>query len=236
MPAYGQFCPVAKGAEVFAERWTPLILRELMQGSHRFNELRLGLPLMSQSLLAQRLRSLERDEVIERRPAPRGRGWEYYLTPAGEEMRPLVEMLGAWGYRWAIDRLSREDCDPGVLVWYIHRHIHIESLPAERVVVQFEFRNERKAMWWLVLDRPQVEFCPQHPGFDNDLQVLADTRALVEVYLGHLELGEAMRQGLVEVEGPRRLVRAFPRWIGISKFVCYARPTSLPKAAAAILR
>jgi hypothetical protein len=137
-------------------------------------------------------------------------------------------MLGAWGYRWAIDTLSREEFDPGTLVWFIHRHIHVDALPAERVVVQFEFRNERKAMWWLVLQRPQVEFCPKHPGFDNDLQVLADTRALAEVYLGHLELGEAIRRGLVEVEGPRRLVRAFPRWIGVSKFVRYGAPEALP--------
>jgi DNA-binding HxlR family transcriptional regulator len=235
MPEYGQFCPVAKGAEVFAERWTPLILRELLQGSHRFNELRLGLPLISQSLLAQRLRSLEREGVIERRPVGR-RGWEYYLTPAGEEFAPLVELLGAWGYRWAIDRLSPEDFDPGVLVWSMHRHIHLDSLPAERVVVQFEFRNERQGIWWLILQRPQVEFCPRDPGFENDLLVLADTRTLAQVYLGQLELREAMSRGLVEVEGPRHLVRAFPSWIGMSGFVRYGRNAGRASMGAAPVR
>ena len=112
VPEYGQFCPVSRGAEIFAERWTPLILRELLNGSHRFSELQVGLPRISRNLLAQRLSSLASAGVVERRPAKRGRGFSYYLTAAGEELRPVVETLGAWGYRWGGADLPSEQLDP----------------------------------------------------------------------------------------------------------------------------
>src|SRR5690242_21655740 len=117
MRGYGQFCPIAKAAEIVAERWTPLILRELLYGSHRFGELRRGIPLISPSLLAQRLKSLERDGILDARRPADGRGCEYVLTPAGEALRPVVELLGAWGHRWTIDKLRDEDYDPAVLMW-----------------------------------------------------------------------------------------------------------------------
>jgi DNA-binding HxlR family transcriptional regulator len=228
MRGYGQFCPVAKAAEIFAERWTPLILRDLMYGSHRFSELRRGMPLISQSLLAQRLKSLERDGLIESRQSADGRGSEYHLTEAGEALRPVVDLLGAWGHRWTGNQLHDDDFDPGVLMWFLHRLVDVERLPPRRIVVRFEFPKERPPLYWLVLNRPEVDLCLRDEGFEVDLFVSTDSRTLGEAIAGRRELRWAIGQGLVEVEGPRDLAHAFPDWIGVTPF---ARDRPLALAA-----
>lgn len=155
MRGYGQFCPVAKAAEVFAERWTPLILRELFAGSHRFSEFQRGLPLISKTVLAQRLKDLEAAGVIESRPRAEGRGRRYFLTTAGEEFRAIIESLGQWGQRWVRNLANPEDLDAGLLVWAMRRRVNLERLPSARVTVQFDFhgvpRNRSgRETWWLV--------------------------------------------------------------------------------------
>ena len=239
---YGQFCPVAKAAEIFAERWTPLILRELGYGGCRFAELQQGLPGISQSLLTQRLRSLERDGIIQRRALPGKRGAEYWLTAAGAEFGQAVEALGIWGQRWATAHLRADDLDPGLLMWFLRRRVQVDQLPAARIVVRVELRRKQQpsrsarpvktgqGTWWLVLNRPEVELCLKDPGWETDLCVQADLEALTQVYLGRLGLRDAMRRGLVTVEGPRDLAHAFPEWIGVSAFAPYAGP---PQAALA---
>jgi DNA-binding HxlR family transcriptional regulator len=192
---YGQFCPVAKASEIFAERWTPLIMRELLCGSHRFGELRHGVPLVSQSLLTQRLRALEHEGVVERRRASDGHAWEYHLTPAGREFGQIVESLGAWGYRWALSELRQEDLDPEALMWFIHWHIHTEKLPQRRLVIRFEFADGRKKLWWLILNRPTVDLCLRDEGFEVDLVVKTNLMALTQVYLGRLPIRQAIREG-----------------------------------------
>jgi DNA-binding HxlR family transcriptional regulator len=139
MKGYGQFCPVAVASEIFAERWTPLILRELFSGSHRFSEIRSGMPLISRTLLGQRLRELEDAGVIESSPLPAGRGREYRLTKAGEEFREVVERLGAWGQRHAGHQFAPNNLDPALLMWAMHRRVDVSRLPKPRVVVRFEF-------------------------------------------------------------------------------------------------
>jgi DNA-binding HxlR family transcriptional regulator len=226
MQGYGQFCPVALGAEIFAERWTPLILRELLLGSHRFSELRRGLPRISRNLLVQRLASLEAVGLIERRRQPGRRGFDYHLTRAGEELRPVVMALGTWGYKWAAQELRPENQDAGLLMWFLRRRINVEALPDERVVARFDFHAEgARAFWmqeqqsfWLVFERPEVELCVSDPGFDVDLGVQAELEALTKVYLGHIPLGEALRTGSVQLSGPRELRSGFRRWLGISAF------------------
>src|SRR5687768_15061279 len=158
MKGYGQFCPVAKAAEIFAERWTPLVLRELACGSRRFSELHRGVPLMSRTLLTQRLRHLEHAGIIRSAAKPKGRGQEYFLTAAGEELRPLIDGLGEWGQRWARSQIDADDLDPGLLMWDMHRRLNVERLPAHRVVVLFDFRGVPKAWrtlrtFWLILQR-----------------------------------------------------------------------------------
>jgi DNA-binding HxlR family transcriptional regulator len=215
---YGQFCPVAKAAEVLTERWTPLLLRELLGGSRRFNELRRGVPLMSPTLLAGRLQGLERSGVIRRIRAPGARHWEYHLTEAGEECRPLIDLMGAWGQRWAMGRVTREELDPALVMWFVLRKVQTqrERLPAERVVVLFDVTDagKGKRYWWLVLDRPTVDLCLSDPGFAVDLTWRSRVRPIATVLLGELALDDAQRSRAIALEGPPRLRRSVPGWLG----------------------
>ena len=229
MSAYGQFCPVAKAAEIVAERWTPLVLRELLCGSRRFADLHRGMPLMSRALLVQRLHQLEHAGIVQSTPKTRGRGREYALTPAGQELRPVIEQLGEWGQRWARSQLRREDLDPGLLMWDIHRRLNLDRLPERRVVVRFDFRGVPRASrcpttWWLILQRPEVDLCLKDPGFEENLVVQADVAALTRVWMGDVRLADAMRQGLIRLDGLRIFVRAFPTWLALSSFAPVPRP------------
>jgi DNA-binding HxlR family transcriptional regulator len=228
---YGQFCPVALGAEIFAQRWTPLILRELLLGSHRFSELQRGLPRISRNLLVQRLAALEEAGIVERRRRPDGRGHDYYPTVAGEELRPVVQALGTWGYKWTAQELRPENLDAGLLMWFLRRRVQTERLPDGKVVARFDFRGQGKhSAWledeqsfWLVLEKPEVELCLSDPGFEVGLIVRAEVSALTRVYLGHLSLLEAMRTGVVELTGRRDLRNGFGAWLGISPFATAPR-------------
>lgn len=232
MRGYGQFCPVAKAAEIVAERWTPLLLRELLCGSRRFSDIHRGVPLMSRTLLAERLEQLEDAGIVRGVAKPHGRGREYHLTPAGQELRPVIEGLGEWGQRWARAQVGRADLDPGLLMWDIHRRVNLEALPPERVVVRFDFRGVPATVrcpryWWLVLERPEVDLCLKDPGFSVQLVVSADLRALTRVWMGDVALAEAIRAGLIGLEGPRPLVRAFPTWLALSSFAGVERDMPL---------
>jgi DNA-binding HxlR family transcriptional regulator len=229
MKGYGQFCPVAVASEIFAERWTPLILRELFSGSRRFNEVRSGMPLISRTLLAQRLRHLEDVGVIASTPLPAGRGREYRVTQAGEEFREIVERLGEWGQRHAVQQFAPDNLDPMLLMWAMHRRIDVSRLPAPRVVAQFQFRGVparcvQVKTAWLVLERSGADVCVKDPGFDVDLVVHADIGTLARVWAGHLHIEEAMRAGGLRLEGPRALVRAFPSWLMLSPFARVLHP------------
>jgi len=226
MRSYGGFCPVAKASEIIAERWTPLIVRELLTGSHRFHEIEQGVPGIPHSLLVQRLRFLERAGVVERRTEPASKRVEYWLTPAGCDLFEIVRALGTWGQRWVNHDIGPADVDPHLLMWDMHRRIHLDRLPAGRTVVQFDFRGISQRSFWLVLERPEPSVCFKDPGFDIDVHVNTDTITLHRVWMGHLALADAMRQGLVEVDGPRELVRAFPSWLALSLFAAVPPATS----------
>lgn len=213
MSRYGQYCPIAKGAEILAERWTPLIVRDVMLGAHRFNDIERGLPGISRSLLAGRLRQLIRAGVIERRPGPGGGHAEYHLTSAGRELGGLVDRLGEWAVRWILRDPAPEEQDPVLLLWWMHGRINRDLLPSRRVVVQFDFRGVKKRCLWLVLERSDVSVCTTDPGFDTDLIVTADIGAMYRVWLGRTTLGDALEDRLIEIDGPPALVRAFPRWL-----------------------
>src|SRR5215204_6109648 len=220
MRGYGQFCPVALGAEVFAERWTPLILRELLAGSHRFSELQRGLPGIPRALLTQRLGSLQRAGLVERRPTRAGRGFEYHLSPAGMSFQPVVEALGRWGYQWAAEQLRPDNLDAGLLMWFLRRRVRVERLPAEQVTVQFEFRDADKRCFWLVLRRPEVDLCLADPGFDTDLYVTTDVRTFTKVFLGQVSIAHAFGEG-------GRAQRPAPRLRRVDRPECVRQPASL---------
>src|SRR5688572_19094732 len=164
---YGQFCTVARGAEVLGELWTPLVIRELLCGSRRFNDIRRGVPRMSPTLLAQRLRKLEQMGVVERKKT--SEGWEYALTAAGEELRPIVVNLGQWGARWIGSRLKREQLDAGFLMWDIRRFARLDQFPSDRrVVIHFVFSDARagERFWWLVVENGTADLCRDDPGHE----------------------------------------------------------------------
>jgi DNA-binding HxlR family transcriptional regulator len=217
---YGQYCPVAKAAEILAERWTPLVVRELSHGSHRFNDLRRGLPLMSASLLSQRLKALEWAGVVERRKAPDERGHHYYLTKAGEALRPIIEALGVWGLQFVRSNFEHQDLDPRLLMWDMRRCIRIERLPPGRVVIRFEFPDQpaTKRRWWLLKDRDNLDLCLQDPGFEVGLTVSANPRTMTRVWMGDLDIADALRAGTLTLEGSTALCLSFPDWIGLSVF------------------
>lgn len=218
---YGQFCTVARGAEVFGERWTPLVVRELLCGSTRFNDIRRGVPRMSASLLTQRLRSLEEIGVVRRVAGPAGRPAEYRLTEAGEELRPLVMALGEWGARWIGSRLKRGQLDAGFLMWDIRRFVHVDEMPRDRsVVIQFRFTDappgERR--WWLVVDGGCADLCRDDPGPEPTLVVESTVLALTEIWTGDRDALEAVDKREVRVRGGARDARALWRWLGRSAF------------------
>jgi DNA-binding HxlR family transcriptional regulator len=236
---YGQFCPIALGAEIFAQRWTPLILRELLLGSHSFSQLQRGLPRISRNLLVQRLAFLEEAGVIERRARAGERGFDYYPTQAGEELRPVVFALGTWGYKWTAQELNPENLDAGLLMWFLRRRVRSEALPDDKVLVRFEFWGqvkraaflEEQQSFWLVLEKPDVELCLTDPGFDVGLLVEAELAAMIRVYLGQMSLTEALRTGVVRMSGRRDLRSGFRNWLGITPFAP-ARPVARRLAVA----
>jgi DNA-binding HxlR family transcriptional regulator len=212
MPDYGAFCPVAVASDVFADRWTPLIIRELILGNTRFNEIARGLPGISRSLLVQRLKHLERKGVIETWPSRSGRGNEYHLTPAGKDLEPILMALGRWAVQWMYSELDSSDVDAITLTWWLHRRVDIGKLPNTRVVVEFEHTAPVRRTIWMVLDRGDVSVCLQYPGFETDVLVTCPTTVLSCVFSGKMTWDAAVRSGEIRVTGPRPLVSALPRW------------------------
>jgi len=218
---YGQFCPIALAAEVLAERWTPLVIRELLCGSVRFNDLQRGVPRMSSALLARRLKELKFAGIVDRRPGAGG-SFEYHLTTAGKELFPVVEKMGLWAQRWLRhDLIDAANLDPDLLMWDIRRNVANCAPPRDRRYVS-EFRLSSvpitRRRYWLVFEHGVVDLCYRNPGFDVDLFVEATLRVLTEIWLGHIPVDRAVRDGLLCLDGPRRDVVAFRSWFALSIF------------------
>jgi DNA-binding HxlR family transcriptional regulator len=220
--SYHQFCPVAKAMELLDERWTMLVIRELLAGSRHFNDLRRGVPKMSPTLLSKRLHDLGRAGIVERRDD--GREVAYVLTAAGEELRPVVETLGAWGARW-IGRLGDEDLDPKLLLWDLRRNVDTGVVPQGRTVVNFRFLDVPAKVrdWWLLITAEAVDVCDFDPGYEVGVSVTGSLRRMVMIWRGDLEWPEAIRSGVVELRGPERLRRAVPKWFPPSRFAAVPR-------------
>jgi DNA-binding HxlR family transcriptional regulator len=215
---YDKYCPVSMGSEVIADRWTPLIVRELILGSTRFNDIARGLPGISRSLLVQRLGHLERKGVIERWPSPGGRGNEYHLTPAGKDLEGVVMALGRWSIEWLFHELHPHDVDARTLTWWLHHRVDHAQLPPGRTVIQIDHTAPERIQIWIVLDRGVASVCMHHPGFDSDLVVTCPTPALADVFSGRDTWRRAVDSGDIGVEGPPQLARALPRWFMWSPF------------------
>jgi len=217
---YAQFCPVAKAAEIIAQPWMPLVIRELLCGSTRFNDLHRGVPKMSRSLLVKRLEQLEQACLIKRCLVGPDKHPEYYLTDAGEALRPILVQLGFWGKQWVQQEVSRQDLDAGLLMWDVQRRIEREQLPRKRVVVSFQFSDapEEHQQFWLILSREVIDLCLKDPGYDVDLYVCSDVRTFTEVWLGYKELAQALKEESVWLTGPSELREQFPSWLSLNLF------------------
>lgn len=213
MKTYGQYCPISRASEVLAERWTPIVVRNLLLGATTFNAIADAAPGIPRSLLSQRLRQLERTGVITIAPNPDGRGNRYELTEAGRDLWGVMDALGVWGERWL--ELTEQHANPDMVLWaWCHASLAIERLPERRVVVRFDFPALRppRQRYWLIFDRPNAEVCDHDPGFDEDLTVEATALALARWHAGHIDWATAVRAGGVRVTGPRTLARALPTW------------------------
>lgn len=213
MRSYGQYCPVARGAEIFAERWTPIIMRNILYGCRGFNEIAAGAPGLSRALLIRRLRDLQHAGVIHIREKPDGHGSLYEPTPAGQALQPVLTALGVWGDMWMDVR--PEHSDPGVILWsWCQVYLRRDRLPKRRVVVRFEFDYRgRRETSWLLIDDGDGELCAFDPGFGDDLVVsVHDPLSFAKWHLGQLDWGAALRTGALTLTGPQDLRRALPTW------------------------
>lgn len=223
MSTYGQFCPVAQAMELLGERWTLLVVRELLEGSAHFNDLRRGVPKMSPALLSKRLKSLARAGVVVR--TERGGHTTYSLTQCGQELAGAVEALGAWGARW-IGELGQEDLDPHLLMWDIKRHIPVERWPRARTTVAFQLAGvaSKASHWWLVVAEGRADVCNLDPGYDVTATVAASLRALTEIWRGDMSWSHALLNGSVAISGAADARRSVPTWLGQSKLAAVPRP------------
>jgi len=222
MSSYQQFCPVAMSAEILCTRWTMVLVRELIAGSTRFNELRRGVPRMSPALLSQRLKELEAAKVITRTPSPSEPGvFEYHLTPAGRELEPLVLAFGVWGQRWVDSDLSLQHLDAPLLMWDMRRNLKPDPMPRRRTVIQFQYPGlpAGSRSWWLMVDpEAGVDLCSIDPGFDVDLYVSTDLRTMTAIWMGLDTVRAASRSERLLLTGDRQLAVSMEAWLGLSPF------------------
>lgn len=214
MKSYDEYCPIAMGAEVIGDRWTPLILRELICGSERFSELHRGVPRISKTLLVQRLKQLERRGIVQRRPGP-----TYHLTQAGKDLEEVVRGMGLWAMQWLFGDPAKEHLDGTHLLWRVRQGVVPENLPPRRTVVQFDFPNaSRGKCVWLLLHPDGTSACERDEGFAVDLRVTADIFEFMRVWAGRSTWREAIKTGALKFDGPSELKRAFPNWFALSPF------------------
>jgi DNA-binding HxlR family transcriptional regulator len=219
MSEYGQFCPIAKASELLGERWTILILRELLLGTHRYSEFQRALSRISPSLLTKRLKQLEQAGIIVRKLQSGRKGYDYFLTPAGKELSPVIENLAIWGMRWARGQLRDDELDVEFLMWDIQRRIQVNMLPDGETVFCFIFDDLKKHKnWWLVVYDDDVDVCTENPGKDVDLYIKTTLRNLVEVWEGDIEIKMAQRKQLLKTQGNKQLASTMPNWLGINPY------------------
>ncbi|MEO1242820.1 MAG: helix-turn-helix domain-containing protein [Pseudomonadota bacterium] len=217
---YGQFCPIAKATELLGDRWTLLIIRELLVGARRFSVLQRGLGTISPALLTSRLKTLADHGLIVKRKIPGQKGFEYFPTSACEELQPILHGLGDWGIRWAKEHLVDEDYDVELLMLYLERTVATDKLPGPEITLRFEFDDLRKGrIWWLVVQGEQVDVCVKDPGRDVDMYFTSSVRTMTDVWLGHRTYREAVRAGDLKIAGPPDLTRTVHSWLRCADYL-----------------
>jgi len=220
MKSYGQFCPIAKACEALGERWTLLLIRELLCGSHRYNDFKRGLPLISPTMLSQRLNILQKRGLVEQKRSKDNKSREYHLTQAGRELEPIVMGLGEWGARWVRSQMSDDDLSVELLMWDMRRTINSSALPQGRTVLHFEFKDLNKAYrnWWLLAEDGDIDLCVDDPGFDADVTFIGDLKTMTQLWLGDTTIPKAESSGKLVLSGTLQLIRNIPEWLVFSGF------------------
>jgi DNA-binding HxlR family transcriptional regulator len=225
---YKQFCPVAMASEVLCTRWTLVLMRELVAGTTRFNDLRRGVPKMSPALLSTRLKELELAGVVERRAMPFQKGvFDYHLTEAGRDLRAVVEAVGMWGQKWIESSASLRNLDPSLLMWDMRRNLDPSPLPKQRTTVQFLYPElpSTKRLWWLVIEpNGEVDLCWSDPGFDVDLFVTTDLRTMTAIWMGLTTMDR--ERDKFELVGSRLVASTMQTWLGLSPFATQRKLTA----------
>ena len=217
MTTYGQYCPIAQALELLGDRWTLLIIRDMLTGTQHFNDLLRGLPGLSKALLAKRLRHLERVGIIQKVENERGRQTTaYHLTQSGQELDAIIHALLMWGVKWSFGDPRADQLDPLLLMWWVHDRIHTDALPPEQVVAQFDFSGASRDTYWLVMQPAEVMLCLTDPGYEINLLVNADLASFFKLWLGQIDYEDALNTGQIQVDGLPRLVRDFPNWFAWS--------------------
>ena len=234
MKGYGQFCTMAKANELIGEKWTLLVLRELLLGTTRFNDFQRAMSRISPTLLAKRLRHLEEYGIIIRKKLSGQKSYEYGLTSAGKELAPLIEVLAVWGMRWARSQLTDDELDVEFLMREVQRRLQTGHLPDGETVICLIFDELIKhKTWWLLVDGDAVDLCTEDPGKEVDLYITSSVRTIVEVWEGDLEMRTALRNGSIRAQGLQLLIRTMPDWFGVClyKDVTRGDPALMRQAA-----
>ena len=217
--SYGQFCPVSMASEILCSRWTTLVVREMLCGSTRFNDLRRGLPKMSPALLSKRLKELQQAGVVTASRKPNGLV-DYRLSEAGEELRPLIMGLGNWAQRWMESRLSLKNLDPSLLMWDMRRSLNVKALPDRRCTIQFLYSElpPSRQSWWLVVEGGAVDVCNFDPGHELDLLVKSSLRSMTAIWMGLTTIKKESESGDLVIEGDPSLAYSMQQWLGLNAF------------------
>ena len=226
MKRYTDYCPISTGVDVLGDRWTPLVIRELTMGARGFNEIHRGIPRVSRTLLAQRLRMLERRGLVRREAGDPGRQGEYTLSPAGEALSPIVWAMGHWAAEWMFSDPTEQTCDGLSLIWRMHQHVEPAKLPHQRTVVHLVLTGIGGAEGWLDIDAGGMTVCKDDQGKDIDLAVEADTGQMYRWLMGMVPFRDLVAEGHARLLGPSRLARAFPSWFRPSAFAADLRQSA----------
>lgn len=223
---YGQFCPIAKATEIIGEKWTLLIIRELLMGGSRFNELQRGLSLISPTILSRRLDSLAEHGLVVKKKIPGQRGHEYFPTESCQALLPVIRSLGDWGMVWARSNLTEKDYDVELLMLYLKRSIKPEKLPGRETVIRFNFTDiEQYPEWWLVSRGDEIDLCVKDPGKDIDVYFTTSVKTMADIWMGDNSYRRAIREGTLKVVGDKALTHNITDWMKNSIF------TDLPAAS-----
>lgn len=231
---YGQFCPIAKATEILGEKWTILIVRELIMGGRRFNELQRGLGDISPALLTNRLRFLEEQALVAKKRIPGQRGYEYWPTKSCEALLPMLVGLGEWGMLWARDQVLDTDLDVGLLMLYLERSIDPSLIVGGESVIRFKFHDLAEQQdWWLLVKGDRVDTCITDPGKDVDVYFNCTLRTMHDLWMGDRSYREAVEAGDLIIEGEAALTRNIPKWLRPSVFADADRAPLIGVAPAA---